>query len=103
MKEINQVGLTQEVEKERTMMKDLVVSFLLQKQADEQATEFECMCSDLLNCIFIIQNMEKEKQSALQSQLKAKVPDEQRLNQLKTLDNKLSNVQKLLQQHQPAK
>ena len=45
-------------DKDRAMMKELVVS--LQKCADEQAVEFEKMCLDLLNCIFILQNMEKQ-------------------------------------------
>ena len=59
------------IDKERDVLKDLVVN--LQQTKDSQAEEYEQLCYDLLNCIFLLQNSEKqtmtEQQKTQQNQL----------------------------------
>lgn len=77
--EMKEVGDVSHFEKEREQLKRMVAA--LQRTLEQQGADAEKLCHDLMTCIFILQNMEKQ---ALQSQTqqihhKYKHQDEQRL------------------------
>lgn len=84
------------------MLKGVVIG--LQETKEKQEKEYEQLCFDLLNCIFMLQNCEKqtinEQQKTQQHQLtqKFKSLDEQRLSQIKSLTDKVNSLQKQMQQ-----
>ena len=90
-------------EKEREMLKEVVLC--LQEAKESQCSEYEQLCFDLLNCVFMMQNSEKqtlnEHQKSQQHQLtqKFKSLDEQRLSQIKSLTDKVTSLQKQVQQN----
>lgn len=55
--EMKEVVDTTHVEKDRDSLKDLIAH--LQKSNQQHEVEAEQLCSDLLSCIFVLQNMEK--------------------------------------------
>ena len=44
--------------KERELFKELIIQ--LQNHTDEQSKQSEKLCFDILNCIFMMQNTEKQ-------------------------------------------
>lgn len=83
--------------KEREAIKGIVLQ--LQNAIDEQGREFEKLFFELMDCIYIVQQVESTSSSqAQQLNQKLKQQDDQKSAQIKTLQDKLNSMQKQVQQ-----